>query len=153
MRAVGFFLLLKISISQTSLSNLITEKASNMSEKGMLTTSAMIAEVNLTTPKSTTNTLVKNSTIDFSVMKTRLVLTPIKDLSVPVEEPEDILGKMSGKSNSRKRPKYSRDNIQTATGTIDPDFDPYHFNRNYRTNTVKNQAISYSLLILMFLMK
>ena len=112
-------------------------------------------------PTETFGTTGGNSIIDFTdddndkcrekPDQCRLVLGPIEDLSIPVEEPNDTSAKM-GKFTSRFRPpKNSRDNIQTATGTIDPDFDPEYFNKNYRTNTVKNLPISYSLLILIMM--
>lgn len=160
MRAVIFFILLNFSTLEANISDSNFTKASNMLGK-VRTTFATITEMNdsVINSISETNTPAGNSTIEHpckipeKCKKDRLVLTPIEDLSVPVEEANDTFGKM-GKFTSSHRfrpPKKSRDNIQTATGTIDPDFDPYHFSKNYRTNPVQNVAISYSLLILIMM--
>ena len=192
MRAVIFFTLFNFSTLETTISDSNLTKASNMSEKNLTETN--VSGIN---SNSATHTPTENSTIDFHLVLTpikdlsipvekpnetfenmggnsiidftdddndiedkcrenpdqcRLVLGPIEDLSIPVEEPNDTFGKM-GKFTSNQRfrpPKKSRDNIQTATDTIDPDFDPDYFNKNYR-NTVQNLAISYSLLILIMM--
>ena len=190
MRAVTFFILFNFSTIEATISDSNLTKASNMSEKNPTEINVSVINSN-----SETHTPAGNSTIDFHLVLTpikdlsvpvekptetfgttggnsiidlidddndkcrekpdqcRLVLGPIEDLSIPVEEPNDTYGKM-GKFTSDQRfrpPKKSRDNIQTATGTIDPDFDPEYFNKNYRTNTVQNLAISYSLLILIMM--
>lgn len=187
MRAVTFFILFSTIEATISDSNLT--KAANMPEQNLKEMNVSVINSN-----AATNTPVADSTID-----SHLVLTPIKDLSVPVEKPNDTLAKTGGNStidftddfkniedkcsekpdqcrlvlgpiedlsvpveeingkmgkfssNQRFRPpKNSRDNIQTATDTIDPDFDPDYFNKNYR-NTVQNLAISHSLLILIMM--
>ena len=155
MKALIFHILFNFSISETTISD-ISLNTSNMSE----TTFAMNLEVNVSTTNSdfSTNMLAGNTANDITDddeecgnnMNCRVVLTPIEDLSIPVYGSEDTLGKTGSNYASITSPKKARDNISKDTSTIDPDVD-VNFIKNNFINTVKKQAISYSLIFLIII--
>ena len=155
MKALIFHILFNFSISETTISD-ISLNTSNMSE----TTFAMNLEVNVSTTNSdfSTNMLAGNTANDITDddeecgnnMNCRVVLTPIEDLSIPVDESKDTLGKTGSNYASITSPKKARDNISKDTSTIHPDVD-VNFIKNNFINTVKKQAISYSLLFLIII--
>lgn len=155
MKALIFHILFNFSISETTISD-ISLNTSNMSE----TTFAMNLEVNVSTTNSdfSTNMLAGNTANDITDddeecgnnMNCRVVLTPIEDLSIPVDESKDTLGKTGSNYASITSPKKARDNISKDTSTIHPDVD-VNFIKNNFINTVKKQAISYSLIFLIII--
>ena len=160
MKAVIFHILFNFSISETTISGRNLNTVSNMSEKEVLTTFAMDLEVNVSATNSnfSTNMLAGNTANDITDddeecgnnMNCRVVLTPIEDLSIPVDESQDTLGKTGANYASITSPKKARDNISKDTSTIHPDVD-VNFIKNNFINTVKKQAISYSLIFLIII--
>ena len=160
MKALIFHILFNFSISETTISD-ISLNTSNMSE----TTFAMNLEVNVSTTNSdfSTNMLAGNTANDITDddeecgnnMNCRVVLTPIEDLSIPVDESKDTLGKTGTKLQEILTPitsqKKTRDNISKDTATIDPHVDVHFIKNHFKTNNVKRQAMSYSLLFLIII--
>ena len=161
MKAAIFHILFNFSLSETTISDLSLNTVSNMSEKEVLTTFAMNLEVDASTTNSnfSTNMLVGNSTNDITNddeecgnrKKCRVVLTPIVDMSIPVDESKDTLGKTGTDFASIKSPKKSRDSILTDIATIDPDIDVHFIKNHFMKNNMKKKAMSYSLLFLIII--
>ena len=166
MKALIFHILFNFSISESTISDINLNTVSNMPEKDILTTSAMNQEVNVSTTNSnfSTKMLAGNSSNDITDddeecgnnKNCRLVLTPKVDMSVPVDESYDTLGKTGTNYvsiSNPENPKRARDNKSAKdTSTIDPDVDVNFIKNNFKgNNSVKKRAMSYSLLFLIII--